>query len=135
VNRLANLFGKFSQTYTIVGVPSEEKRAKEKEFSSHRFFFHVAVKLGWIDSPRKFKSEVYRLTKTPRFSNVFEGLNLEEIVGYTPGRMDLSVNFRSSCVSEAFDLAHTIGDIRGVIDTVTWPNFRMLEEGNQIEQT
>lgn len=125
VNGLARKFGKSTETCTIVGVPYEKDKDKERQFADYRFLFHTALKLSEPSSARKLKVKIGSIVKDDKYAYLFEGLTKRDIVGYTPGRMDLTLNFKSSCVTDAFGLACALGDLEEVIDTVTWPDFSM----------
>jgi hypothetical protein len=123
VTNLARRFGRHSKTYTVIGVPSMNSRDREKELSGPPFLFHTALQTSSMTLGKRFKKEVRSITKNPRLACYFEGMKERDVIGYTPGRMDLLVNFKSTCVSDALDLACRFGDIEDVVDTVTWPDF------------
>jgi hypothetical protein len=123
VNQLGQILGEFTQTYTMLGVPSKRHRKAEREQAGTRVQFHTALKLSTSSASDRFMRAFWALVDGPKWIEFFEDIPRENIIGYCPGWMDMIVNFRSSCVSDALDLACKIGDINDVIDTVTWPSF------------
>lgn len=123
VNRLGQILGEFAQTYTMIGVPSKRHLRAEKEQAGTRVQFHTALKLSTSSASDRFMKTFWTLVDDPKWIEFFREIPRKNVIGYCPGWMDMTVNFRSACISDALDLACEIGDVDEVIDTVTWPSF------------
>jgi len=119
VSNITQSFRETSKTYTVVGVPPKYCRDKEIELSGPQFPFHTAIKLETVTA--SFLSEMEVLIS--KFGHLFKGLRKEDILGFTPGQMDMTVNYKASYISEAFDFVVAVGDLKDVVDTVTWIDF------------
>lgn len=124
-----NLEG-FWETRTILGVPREQLRDKEKELAVSEPYHRFSIMAKCKDRIEcSVVDDIKEITNEERFYELFSNLrNGQDKITYRQGYMDLDIPCRSQTIGHVFDAACELRRrIKCIIDTVTMIRFEIFE--------